>query len=227
MVSDGVFLIVVQVGIPAALKVLLPAVIITFAGNSVFNVLGFWPHEWPILWQAGLMLLIAEFFRYWIHRSMHEFNPLWKLHAVHHASDKLYTINVGRFHPLDKTIQFFGDSLPFLILGVGPDVFAVYFVFYAINGFYQHSNADVRLGWLNWIVAGPELHRWHHSTVIAEGHANYGNNLIIWDACFGTRLFPRGRTVDEVGIGNKKWPRGFFSQIVAPLTQPTEHDPEQ
>ncbi len=89
VVSDGVFLIVVQVGIPAALKVLLPAVIITFAGNSVFNVLGFWPHEWPILWQAGLMLLIAEFFRYWIHRSMHEFNPLWKLHAVHHASDKL------------------------------------------------------------------------------------------------------------------------------------------
>ena len=227
VVSDGVFLIVVQVGIPAALKVLLPAVIITFAGNSVVNVLGFWPHEWPILWQAGLMLLIAEFFRYWIHRSMHEFNPLWKLHAVHHASDKLYTINVGRFHPLDKTIQFFGDSLPFLILGVAPDVFAVYFVFYAINGFYQHSNADVRLGWLNWIVAGPELHRWHHSTVIAEGHANYGNNLIIWDACFGTRLLPRGRTVDEVGIGNKKWPRGFFSQIVAPLTQPTEHDPEQ
>ncbi len=227
VVSDGVFLIVVQVGIPAALKVLLPAVIITFAGNSVFNVLGFWPHEWPILWQAGLMLLIAEFFRYWIHRSMHEFNPLWKLHAVHHASDKLYTINVGRFHPLDKTIQFFGDSLPFLILGVGPDVFAVYFVFYAINGFYQHSNADVRLGWLNWIVAGPELHRWHHSTVIAEGHANYGNNLIIWDTCFGTRLLPRGRAVDEVGIGNKKWPRGFFSQIVAPLTQPTEHDPEQ
>ena len=227
VVSDGVFLIVVQVGIPAALKVLLPAVIITFAGNSVFNVLGFWPDEWPILLQAGLMLLIAEFFRYWIHRSMHEFNPLWKLHAVHHASDKLYTINVGRFHPLDKTIQFFGDSLPFLILGVTPDVFAVYFVFYAINGFYQHSNADVRLGWLNWIVAGPELHRWHHSTVIAEGHANYGNNLIIWDACFGTRLLPRGRTVDQVGIGNKKWPRGFFSQIVAPLTQPTEHDSEQ
>ena len=227
VVSDGVFLIVVQVGIPAALKVLLPAVIITFAGNSVLKFFGFWPHEWPILWQAGLMLLIAEFFRYWIHRSMHEFNPLWKLHAVHHASDKLYTINVGRFHPLDKAIQFFGDSLPFLILGVGSDVFAVYFVFYAINGFYQHSNADVRLGWLNWIVAGPELHRWHHSTVIAEGHANYGNNLIIWDTCFGTRLLPRGRNVDKVGIGNKKWPRGFFSQIVAPLTQPTEHDPEQ
>lgn len=225
--SDGVFLIVVQVGIPAVLKILLPAAVITLAGNSAFTTLDFWPHAWPVLAQVGLMLLVAEFFRYWIHRSMHEFNPLWKLHAVHHASDKLYTINVGRFHPLDKAIQFLGDSLPFLLLGVGPDVFAAYFVFYAVNGFYQHSNADVRLGWLNWIVAGPELHRWHHSTVICEGHANYGNNLIIWDACFGTRLLPHKRTVAEVGIGNKKWPRGFLSQIVAPLTQPTERDPDQ
>ena len=227
VISDGMFLVIVQVGIPAALKILLPAAIIAFAGNSVFTALDFWPKHWPLLGQIGLMLLVAEFFRYWIHRLMHEFNPLWKLHAVHHASDKLYTINVGRFHPLDKAIQFLGDSLPFLLLGVGPDVFAAYFVFYAVNGFYQHSNADVRLGLLNWVVAGPELHRWHHSTVIAEGHANYGNNLIIWDACFGTRLLPNKRTVAEVGIGNKKWPRGFLSQIVAPLTQPTERDPDK
>jgi len=227
LIPDGMFLIIVQVGIPAVLKVLVPAAIITFAGSSVFTALNFWPHEWLLLGQIALMLLVAEFFRYWIHRLMHEFNPLWKFHAVHHASDKLYTMNVGRFHPLDKTIQFLGDSLPFLLLGVGPEIFAAYFVFYAVNGFYQHSNADVRLGFLNWIVAGPELHRWHHSTVIAEGHANYGNNLIVWDACFGTRLLPKERTVSEVGIGNKKWPRGFLSQIVAPLTQPTEHEPDK
>ena len=227
LIPDGMFLIIVQVGIPALLKFVIPAVIITFAGSSFVTFLDFWPHEWPLLVQVAMMLLIAEFFRYWIHRSMHEFNPLWKLHAVHHASDKLYTMNVGRFHPLDKTIQFLGDSLPFLLLGVGPEVIAAYFVFYAVNGFYQHSNADVRLGFLNWIVAGPELHRWHHSTIISEGHANYGNNLIIWDAFFGTRLLPKERTVSEVGIGNKKWPRGFLSQIVAPLTQPTEHEPDK
>ena len=56
----------------------------------------------PLIGQFGLMLLTAEFFRYWIHSFMHEFNGLWKFHAVHHASDKLYTMNVGRFHPLDK-----------------------------------------------------------------------------------------------------------------------------
>lgn len=225
VVSDGIFLVVVQIGLPAILKVLVPALIISLAGSTFFTAVQIWPHTWPLLAQIALMLVVAEFFRYWLHRMMHEFTPLWRLHAVHHASDKLYTVNVGRFHPLDKAIQFFGDSLPFLLLGVSPDVFAAYFVIYAINGFYQHSNADIRLGPLNWIVAGPELHRWHHSTVVAEGHANYGNNLIIWDAVFGTRLLPADRTVAEVGIGNKKWPRGFLAQIIAPVTQPTEHDP--
>ena len=224
LIPDGLFLIIVQVGIPSVLKVVLPAVIITLAGNSAFTKLNFWPHGWPLIGQVGLMLLTAEFFRYWIHRFMHEFNGLWKFHAVHHASDKLYTMNVGRFHPLDKTIQFLGDSLPFLLLGVSSEIFAAYFVFYAINGFYQHSNADVKLCFLNWIVAGPELHRWHHSTTIAEGHANYGNNLIIWDSFFGTRFLPPERTVSEVGIGNKQWPKGFFSQIIAPLTHPTDQE---
>ena len=227
LIPDGMFLIIVQLGIPALLKLLLPAAIIAIAGSSVFSSFDYWPHHWPLLAQIALMLLVAEFFRYWIHRLMHEFGPLWKLHAVHHASDKLYTINVGRFHPLDKAIQFLGDSLPFLLLGVQPEVFAAYFVFYAVNGFYQHSNADIRLGFLNWIVAGPELHRWHHSTVIAESNANYGNNLIVWDVIFGTRQLPKERTVSEVGIGNKKWPRGFFSQLIAPLTQSTDHEPDK
>ena len=225
ILADGVFLVVVQVGLPAVLKALGPAAIIALAGSALFSNLQLWPYAWPLLAQIALMLVAAEFFRYWLHRMMHEFTPLWRLHAVHHASDKLYTVNVGRFHPLDKAIQFFGDSLPFLLLGVGPEVFAAYFVVYAVNGFYQHSNADIRLGPLNWIVAGPELHRWHHSTVVQEGHANYGNNLIIWDAVFGTRLLPPDRTVEDVGIGNKKWPRGFFAQVLAPVTQPTEHDP--
>ena len=148
-----------------------------------------------------LMLIIAEFFRYWIHRALHVYGPLWKLHAVHHASDKLYTINVGRFHPFDKAIQFLGDTAPFLLLGVNAEVFAAYFVLYAINGFYQHSNADVRLGFLNYIIAGPELHRWHHSAKIAEANANYGNNLIVWDTVFGTRFLPSDREVGRIGIG--------------------------
>ena len=226
LIHDGVFLTLVQIALPALLKGLALVLIVTLAHNGGAPFDGFWPHTTPTILQVALMLFVAEFFRYWLHRTFHRNRVLWKLHAVHHAAEKLYTINVGRFHPLDKALQFLGDTLPFLLLGVSADVFALYFVLYAINGFYQHSNSDVRLGFLNWIIAGPELHRWHHSAKISEAHSNYGNNLIIWDAIFGTRFLPQDKQVGRIGIGNRKWPNGFLSQMTAPFTTSTEKTPE-
>jgi len=222
VVNDGMFLVTVQVALPAVLKGLALVAVVWLSKNNILPPNTFWPQQSPVLVQVVLMLIVAEFFRYWIHRASHKYKFLWKLHAVHHAADKLYTVNVGRFHPLDKTIQFLGDTLPFLLLGIAPEVFAAYFVVYALNGFYQHSNADVKLGPLNWIIAGPELHRWHHSAVVSEAHANYGNNLIVWDFLFGTRFLPKNKSVDVVGIGNSQWPSGFLPQLSAPFTTPTE-----
>lgn len=227
LITDGLFLGLVQVAVPALMKFLALALIVWFSqgntagGENKSGLADLWPHEAPVLVQVFIMMLIAEFFRYWIHRASHKYIPLWKLHAVHHAADKLYTINVGRFHPLDKAIQFLGDTLPFLLFGLSSEVFAAYFVIYALNGFYQHSNAKVRLGVFNWIIAGPELHRWHHSKNYKEANANFGNNLIVWDSIFGTRFLPQGRSVTTVGIGNPQWPKSFFAQLLAPLTTST------
>lgn len=218
VIQDGLFVAFVQIGVPFTLKALTLVFLVGVSQNEVISNVNFWPHGVPVLVQIMLMLVVAEFFRYWIHRALHVFGPLWRLHAVHHASDKLYTINVGRFHPFDKAIQFLGDTAPFLLLGVSPEVFGTYFVLYAINGFYQHSNADVKLGPLNYLIAGPELHRWHHSAKISEANSNYGNNLIIWDTVFGTRYLPENREVGRIGIGNRNWPNGFRAQLLAPFT---------
>jgi len=222
VLNDGLFLAIVQVALPATLKGLSLIVLVWISQNHAVTANNYWPHEAPVLVQVLLMLVVAEFFRYWIHRASHKFKPLWKLHAVHHAADKLYTINVGRFHPLDKTLQFLGDTLPFLLIGIAPEVFAAYFVLYALNGFYQHSNANVKLGVLNWFIAGPELHRWHHSAVYSEANGNFGNNLIVWDLIFGTRFLPNDRQVGRVGIGNRQWPTEFVPQLSAPFTTSTE-----
>lgn len=222
VIQDGLFVAFVQIAVPVTLKALTLVFLVGISQSTgVWNI-NFWPHEAPVLVQIMLMLVVAEFFRYWIHRALHVFGPLWRLHAVHHASDKLYTINVGRFHPFDKAMQFLGDTAPFLFLGVTPEVFGTYFVLYAINGFYQHSNADVKLGPLNYLIAGPELHRWHHSAKISEANSNYGNNLIIWDTVFGTRYLPESREVELIGIGNRNWPNGFRAQLLAPFTTSTD-----
>ncbi len=132
------------------------------------------------------MILSGNFFRYWLHRAAHTWALLWRFHAVHHFVHKLYWLNLGRFHPLNRTLQLFGDTFPFILLSISKEVLALYLLIYSIKGYFQHCNVDVKLGWFNYIISGLELHRWHHSTNIHESNNNYGNHIIIWDIFFAT-----------------------------------------
>ena len=162
------------------------------------------------------MMVIADGLRYWLHRLAHEWEPLWRFHAVHHSPHKLYWFNVGRFHPIDKGLQIYLDTIPFVLVGVGGAVLGLYIVCYAINGFFQHCNIDLRLGPLNYLISGPELHRWHHSMVKHESNRNYGNNLIIWDLLFGSWYLPIEREVQDLGLVNRAYPTAFLEQLRVP-----------
>ena len=216
--NDLAFLTLVQMLLPKALAFLVALTALRWLHSQDLFLEGLWPQDLPPLLQAGLMILVADFFRYWLHRACHEWSDrLWSLHAVHHSPKKLYWVNVGRFHPLEKALQFLFDAAPFILLGVSEEVLALYFVFYALNGFIQHCNIQLRLGWLNYLVSGPELHRWHHSWEIRESNRNYGNNLIVWDLLFGSFFLPRDREVDRLGLKNRDYPKGFLVQMKTPF----------
>lgn len=215
--TDLTYMLLVQLALPAGLTLVLALGLLSVFGPFAPHRLAPWPHAAPIWVQAGLMLLVAEFLRYWLHRAAHKSRILWRLHAVHHSPDKLYWLNVGRFHPMEKGIQFLFDVLPFGVMGVREEVLLTYMVFYAVHGFFQHSNVRVRLGVLNHLVAGPELHRWHHSRDPTESDHNFGNNLILWDTLFRTRFLPADRQVGALGLKDPDYPSGFLGQMVAPL----------
>ena len=215
--ADLLFMAAVQVALPYLLSITLVVALAAWLRSTSFVVVDIWPHRWPVAAQAGLLLLAADLPRYWLHRAFHKLPAMWRFHAVHHSPQRLYWLNVGRFHPFDKAAQFLVDTLPFALLGVGADVLAAYFVFYAVNGFYQHSNCEVRFGPLNYLVSGPELHRWHHSVFAKESDTNFGNNLIVWDVLFGTRFLPKGRQVERLGLVNRRYPAGFWAQLATPF----------
>jgi len=214
---DLMFMMLVQVGLPKILTIYCTLGLIHLVDMNELYLASTWPQHWPLWLQVLLMMLAADFFRYWLHRAMHTWVPLWSFHAVHHSVTKLYWLNVGRFHPIDKCLQFLFDVIPFIVLGVSQDVVMLYFVIYAINGFFQHSNIDVRLGWLNYIVSGPELHRWHHSKTVKQSNNNYGNNFIVWDLIFGTYFLPCDQAVKTLGVLNPDYPTGFLGQLKAPF----------
>ena len=222
--NDAAFMVVVQVILPRILSLFVAFTISKYIKSKGLTPAEYWPHHFLPIVQAFLMVLFADFFRYWFHRASHEWYSLWRLHAVHHSPHKLYWINVGRFHPIDKTLQLLFDSLPFIIVGVSEEVLAIYFEFYAINGFFQHCNIDLKLGFLNYIISGPELHRWHHSFIIEEANKNYGNNLIIWDLRFGTWFLPTDREIKELGLKNRQYPLDFANQMRTPFIKDIDQD---
>jgi ornithine lipid hydroxylase len=219
---DGLFMSLTQMAVPFAMMWLVTLLLQSAFAQSGwrFNV---WPVAWPIAAQLVLKVIAGDFLRYWLHRAAHTWLPLWRLHEVHHHPEKLYTTNVFRFHPLEKSLQFLLDTLPFIILGAGPELLAYYFVFYSISGLFQHSNIDVRLGWLNFIVSGPEVHRWHHSKLIAESNSNYAHSFVVWDLVFGTYFRPRDRRVERLGLLDPKYPTSFLGQMAAPF-RVTRHE---
>lgn len=215
--NDFIYMVMVQGILPRFLGFIVALILLRSQVMENSVAASIWPHQWSVLIQMVLVMVTAEFLRYWLHRLAHNWKPLWQLHAVHHSPHKLYWVNVGRFHPLEKALQYLLDTLPFILLGVSDQVLALYFVFYAINGFFQHCNISIRLGFLNYIISGPELHRWHHSKQAEESNSNYGNNLILWDLVFGTRFLPQRRTVKSLGLVNRNYPLGFVKQLKTPF----------
>ena len=215
--NDALFMVTVQMALPKILTFLVVITLLQLIEKTTLPTQALWPHHWPIGIQALLMVLSADFLRYWLHRFSHQLTPLWRLHAVHHSPPKLYWINVARFHPFEKAVQFLFDAMPFILLGVGSEVLALYFVFYAVNGFFQHCNIELHFGPLNYLISSAELHRWHHSRKVQESNANYGNNIIIWDLLFGTYFFPKDRQVEEIGLVNKDYPLGYATQLKTPF----------
>ena len=58
----------------------------------------------------------------------------------------------------------------------------------------SHCGAGLHASWLNRIFVTPEVHRWHHSAKVPEGHrysVNYGVGIVLWDRLLGTYLVPR------------------------------------
>jgi len=127
VLNDAVYMVVVQVVWPRLLTFLLAMTLLDYFKEQGMAATALWPHHWPVAVQAVLMVLTADFFRYWLHRFAHEWPFLWRFHAVHHSPHKLYWVNVGRFHFVDKALQFLFDALPFIILGVGEEVLALYY----------------------------------------------------------------------------------------------------
>ena len=176
-----------------------------------------WPAFLPWWAQLALALLIGDFGAYWVHRLCHRSDLLWRVHAMHHSSERLYVFSSGRNHPMNAILAYGSQLLPLTLLGAPVEVIALISVFTAVHGMLQHANIDMRHGVLNHVFSTAELHRWHHATVREDSDTNFGSNLILWDWVFRTRHLPADREIREVGLTDLHLPENFFHHLASPF----------
>ena len=160
----------------------------------------------PLWLQFILAMTLYSFLRYGVHRVQHIVPFLWELHSYHHSVTDLKASNTFVSHPLDFALR---NVFPPVVLAyVGFDPVAIVFGVGLLTAasLLSHCGAGLHAGWLSYVFVTPEVHRWHHSARVPEGHrysVNYGVGLILWDRLLGTYYLPMKDGVpaqpDELG----------------------------
>ena len=181
----------------------------------------------PIWIQLLFFLVTHDLYIYWMHRWQHSNKYLWRIHEAHHSPKKVDWLSGSRSHALEILINQTIEFLPIVLLGSPPEVIAYKGVMSAVWGMYIHSNLDMHTGWLQKIINGPEMHRWHHSTGKGRNR-NFATKLAIWDWIFGTAFLPESKP-DEYGL-KTSFPKHYVMQTIfafrpfkrTPRTSPTK-----
>lgn len=174
----------------------------------------------PLWGKILLGLLIGEVGTYWGHRLSHEIPWLWRFHAVHHSTSQMYFLANTRTHPVDMVVTRLFGMTPLYLLGLaGPGAAGsaaplALLLVGTIWGFFIHANLRWRFGPLEWLVATPAFHHWHHSK-FEHINRNYASTLPVLDRVFGTHYLPRSWPA-AVGI-EAPMPVSLSGQLLAPL----------
>ncbi len=155
-----------------------------------------------------IALFIVDFLIYWIHRAQHRFDVLWRTHAWHHSIEQMYWFAGFRTSFLHSILYAIPQVvIPVTFFRLSPAEAGIGYSIGILIQFWEHTNLNVNVGPLAWIIITPAYHRIHHSASIHRGK-NLGTTFSLWDRMFGTFVDPA--TVPDsfpLGLGEPVAPR--------------------
>ena len=174
-------------------------------------------------WARALSTFLAmEVGYYWGHRWTHEIPFLWRFHAVHHSAREIDFLVSTHAHPVDTAFSHMCSMIPIYALGLSaPAAESGSVLIVLLNltaqcwGYFLHANLRVRLGPLEWLIATPAFHHWHH-TLHAPLNQNFSAMLPWLDRLFGTHHLPKAAWPAAYGI-TAPMPESLSGQLTQPL----------
>jgi sterol desaturase/sphingolipid hydroxylase (fatty acid hydroxylase superfamily) len=179
-----------------------------------------WADDWPGWVRVIAAVVLLDATAYFAHVVSHHLEPLWRLHAVHHADRILDVTTTIRHHPLSIVPTGVALGLCAWLF----DLPLAHVTSYAALTFVTQSIAHADLGLpggamrvAGLVLVTPHLHALHHSRIPAETNSNYGQMLSVWDRMFGTLVHPRP---EPVTVGLDTYASGRFAGLLGALGQP-------
>lgn len=136
---------------------------------------------------VGILSYQLVFYTY--HRSVHKFDPLWRVfHQMHHSAERVDTYGAFFFSPAEMiSFTVLGSFVFAFLMGLNPHAITTIILLLNFLSIFQHANIRTPR-WLGYIVQRPESHSAHHGRGIHKG--NYAD-LPVWDILFGTFYNPK------------------------------------
>jgi sterol desaturase/sphingolipid hydroxylase (fatty acid hydroxylase superfamily) len=126
---------------------------------------------------------------YLSHRTLHMSSFLWRFHRIHHCDDFVDVTTTYRTHPVETVWRFLFSVVPVWLIGIPAQAVVIQRLLQSGFGIIEHSNVRLPRGVdrvLSVVLVTPNLHKVHHSRVLAETNSNYANVLTLWDRILGT-----------------------------------------
>jgi sterol desaturase/sphingolipid hydroxylase (fatty acid hydroxylase superfamily) len=180
---------------------------------------------WSRIITSVILLDLAIYLQ---HVMFHAVPALWRVHRMHHADLDFDVTTGARFHPIEIIL-----SMPItfgVIAATGASAAGVLIFEVLLNATSMFNHGNVRIPmrldrYLRWLVVTPDMHRVHHSIVVAETNSNFGFNLPWWDRLLGTyRAHPAaGHEGMTIGIEQFREARELWldRMLLQPFRGPT------
>lgn len=171
----------------------------------------------PIVAQVPLMVLVADFTQYWVHRTFHAVPLLWRFHAIHHSAEEMDWLAGSRLHLVDVIVTRGLTYVPIFVLGFSNAALMIYVFLVAVQATFIHANVRWEFRPVRRLIATPAFHHWHHTAERDAIDKNFSVHTPIWDLLFGTYYLP-DRWPTRYGLsGDRAVPAGWVRQLLHPI----------
>jgi sterol desaturase/sphingolipid hydroxylase (fatty acid hydroxylase superfamily) len=171
----------------------------------------------------GLQILEIMFFtdlaQYWFHRCFHRVPLLWNFHAVHHSAQAMDWMAGSRMHIIEVILLRSFTTLPMYLIGYAESALYGYILLVYLSSVFIHSNIGIRFYWLEYIIATPRFHHWHHGVEKEAINKNYAVHFPALDMIFGTYYFPKNKWPKGYGIEGNPVPKHYWNQFLYPFAK--------